>query len=90
MSWTHSEPRPYDYYYGNIGNVTREFDFSAFSVEEDTFEFTLIFWHYDAEYSLLLKFVYDPLVVRRLDIIAIGYVPGGPIEPDGMVSVELG
>ena len=90
MSWTRTEPHPYAYYYGNIGNVTREFEFSTFSVEEDKFEFTLIYWHYDVEYSLLLQFVYDPLVVRRLDIIAVGYVPGGPIEPDGMVSVVPG
>jgi hypothetical protein len=86
VSWTYyPEIDPFVFYYGNIGNVTREFEFSAFSVEEDKFEFTLIYRHYsDVDHSLLIEFVYDPLVVRSMDLIAVGSIIGGPIERSGM------
>ena len=62
--------------------MTREFEFSTFSVKEDKFEFTLIYRHYsDVHLSLLIQFVYDSFVVRSLDLISI--------EETGMVSVVL-
>ena len=70
--------------------MTREFEFSAFSVEEDKFEFTLIYRHYsDVDHSLLIEFVYDPLVVRSMDLIAVGSIIGGPIERSGMVRLRV-